>query len=442
MKATGTVIYVVMSVLLLSSCGSSDSEEPRGDYGCEGQFYSPTESCDLFSSGLLAVSKDDQWGYIDASGETVIDYNYNEASAFYGTTAIVKEDEAYYLIDKEGNHVTEGHDSLRRDPETGDVIYKEGRKYGLMDFDGDKLTDASYGAIHDSSEGLFGVKSNAKSGFIDTQGDIVIERQYGDIGKFSHDLAPAEKDGAFGYIDKDGQWVIEPSYEEARAFDHYERARVQLEDEEQLIDLSGETVLSASEIMTSGGPLYGAKDDDAMRLYDHDGNVFTDDEFTGIFEIQGYGVQVETEESELNILFDEEGNKVAEEPLWIPGTMDTVIAGGEPDDPSNVVLVETRDDYVDMKYPEQTHRFEVEEIMPMLNQDHVMFYEDDKAGLMDFEGERIIEPDYDELLLHDDDYIIFIDEGKNGVIDMEGNEIAPAQYSEMNTSLNIFEFND
>lgn len=66
-----------------------------------------TVNDNMFSAGKLAVQKDGLWGYIDGSGEMVIDAQYDEASPFAGNYAQVTLGSRYILIDADGNEVME-----------------------------------------------------------------------------------------------------------------------------------------------------------------------------------------------------------------------------------------------------------------------------------------------------------------------------------------------
>ena len=48
-----------------------------------------TVNDNMFSAGKLAVQKDGLWGYMDSSGEMVIDAQYDEATPFCGNYAVV-----------------------------------------------------------------------------------------------------------------------------------------------------------------------------------------------------------------------------------------------------------------------------------------------------------------------------------------------------------------
>ena len=55
-----------------------------------------------FSEGLAAVCKDGKWGYIDTSGQYVIEPKYQSARSFSDGVAIVDETDEWFIIDTKG----------------------------------------------------------------------------------------------------------------------------------------------------------------------------------------------------------------------------------------------------------------------------------------------------------------------------------------------------
>lgn len=71
-----------------------------------GQVVIPNDGWDgasPFYEGLAAVRKDGKWGYINTSGEYVIEPKYTMAKPFSCGVAIVSTEEEWFIIDAEGN---------------------------------------------------------------------------------------------------------------------------------------------------------------------------------------------------------------------------------------------------------------------------------------------------------------------------------------------------
>lgn len=118
-----------------------------------------TEACydsyGLFDeSGMAPVKKDNYWGYINASGETIIGHYFEDAKAFSGDCAVVKNNGKWGAIDSYGNYVVQ--------PEYNDVeingnfiIVKNDLKYyGAFNTEGNELITASRGIHNERYENI------------------------------------------------------------------------------------------------------------------------------------------------------------------------------------------------------------------------------------------------------------------------------------------------
>lgn len=108
-----------------------------------------------FSNGLAPVCKNDKYGYIDASGKTVIPFEYDLADAFDASgKAIVKQDGVFFLIDASGDRIT-------KDGYAGLIAYNGGKYYraslangiyGVIDAEGNTVVPQKYSWINYSSK--------------------------------------------------------------------------------------------------------------------------------------------------------------------------------------------------------------------------------------------------------------------------------------------------
>ncbi|MEA5621812.1 WG repeat-containing protein [Nostoc sp. UHCC 0251] len=164
-----------------------------------------------FSEGLAPVKTDGKWEYINKAGAFSIRQSFDEAYQFRESLAPVKKDNQWIYIDKDGEPVIQG-----------------------------KFDKISY-----FSEGLAAVKQDNKWGYINRQGNIVIQPQFDEprdtrrrfdcdatdiIGNkaeckhldnkhdFSEGLAAVYMNGKWGYIDRQGNPVIQPQFSQANNF--------------------------------------------------------------------------------------------------------------------------------------------------------------------------------------------------------------------------------
>lgn len=141
-----------------------------------------------YHEGMLAVIKNEKWGYLNTSGEHVLK-DYDFVTIFNSERAIVKKGSEFFIIDKQGNETNINVPNL--------------------------LT------IKRFSEGLAPFTTSDKlSGFIDTSGNIAIGANYNGVGYFKDGLAWARSGNDLtGFIDKTGQWVINPKFLKVGPFD-------------------------------------------------------------------------------------------------------------------------------------------------------------------------------------------------------------------------------
>ncbi|MFX1481238.1 MAG: WG repeat-containing protein [Promethearchaeota archaeon] len=209
-----------------------------------------------FQEGLACVKGGwvHQWGYINKAGNMVIKHQFFSASSFSDGLAKVKvseKDDEEGFIDKAGNIVIEPNKDLRvqfYDNFHEGVIAMEslirGKRFewrcGYIDTTGNWVISPQFDEVDGFqesyfSEGLAKVKigklEKAKYGFINIAGNVVIDPQFTDATKFSEGLASVQlkkqKKWIWGYIDKSGKMVINPQFAEAKAF-HDGLARVKI----------------------------------------------------------------------------------------------------------------------------------------------------------------------------------------------------------------------
>jgi len=233
-----------------------------------------------FNEGMCPVKKDNKWGFIDVSGNVVVEPKYGEVYGVYpkyinGLCLVKKSDENKWgFIDKTGNEViplkfysatsfydivaasytpadaknANTHARWRIIDRKGEIlvddagndhsyqtIVKEGRMgikrglgkeggfkilYGFVDVKGKDVIPVKFQEVRDFSEGLAAVKLNDKWGFIDTLGNTVIDFQFTEEPMpFSNGRTFVKGTNyKFGLLDKTGKLLVEPTYKQVFPF--------------------------------------------------------------------------------------------------------------------------------------------------------------------------------------------------------------------------------
>lgn len=218
-----------------------------------------------FKEGVCAVSGDTEdglkYGYINKSGQLIIDLQYDYASDFCeGLAWVYNEDEDIrFYIDLEGNRcfpynysncgnfvgnkavVQALHGKHFAIDKNGEILFKFNTKsfwhhvdskfisYGLEDkylwLNPDNQTNhfvfKNINMIYNHfNEGFAAVCSsvNNKWGFISDKAELLIPFIYDEAHNFNEGLAAVRTNNKWGFIDTDGKMVIAPSYDEAYDF--------------------------------------------------------------------------------------------------------------------------------------------------------------------------------------------------------------------------------
>ena len=174
-------------------------------------------------------------GFIDESGNMVIQPRFFDARPFSEGLAYVQSYEFRGFIDLQGRPVIKTDNDLTRDFHEGlAAVSSSGKGAGYIDRSGKMVIPKQYGFADDFSEGLAGVLVGKEFGFINTKGEMVISPRFVPrrgwyswdpiiaTSRFSEGLAPvaigSEFDRVWGYINHKGDFVIPPQFYAAQLF--------------------------------------------------------------------------------------------------------------------------------------------------------------------------------------------------------------------------------
>lgn len=188
---------------------------------------------------LLTYEQNGRFGYINRSGEIVLEAKYLDADLFYEGLAAVEDPitRSYGFIDTKGIYIVPplyhkvGRFLDGSAPVKKNNTSKGHAPWGLINKRGDILIDSIYRkfpSYEHYSDGVFNIPNhyyNSKTPYchaINTKGDTILENKFNDIGEFVNGITTARiqkgKVGLWGYINKKGEYLIEPKYEKAFDF--------------------------------------------------------------------------------------------------------------------------------------------------------------------------------------------------------------------------------
>lgn len=193
-----------------------------------------------FSEGYAVVSKDGSYMFINEKGEQAIAETFCEAQSFYKGYAAVISESLWTLIDTAGQKAFTGEYYMIERTEYGYWLFEDHNKYYI--FNG-TLMPVAYEAIWDYHEGYATVKRDGKYGFVNETGEEVIPCTYRWAGNFSGGLALVMSGEKYGYIDTTGAEAIPFIYDKVWEFDaKAERALVMRDGVYYYVDRAGNEI--------------------------------------------------------------------------------------------------------------------------------------------------------------------------------------------------------
>lgn len=386
----------------------------------------------LFNSGLVAVRKDNKWGYINNKGKIIIDLKYDEAYAFRDGHALVVLGSKSMIIDKKGSPVIDNDDyELYRDYETGLVIFIEDEKYGLMDLKGEVLSKKAYDDITAFSEGLAFVKLDDKYGIINNKGEIIVEPIYDDCHSFSQGLAAVEKEDKWGYIDKNGETKIEFLFDSASKFDEYGRARVYNSEANkyQLIDSTGKKLIESSNIRAHGGPLYAALENDNYYIYDYNGKKVSTKAFSQVYQIEKYFMNLrELDGENLNIWFTEKGLIYHSAKSSESNYMSTKYREFGFEVPEDYFIHNKEGDLIQVITKDNMFNLTGDDVTQYISKEKFIVKRNDRYGIINKDEKVLVDFLYDQLVKLTDDYFLYSIHSKIGILNSKYKIVINAEY--------------
>lgn len=171
-----------------------------------------------FSDGLCAVAMNEKWGYIDTTGKLVIDTVFDVASEFSDGIAWVLKDSITYAIGRSGQKLFVCDEPITRFS-CNRAIVKQDNAIWLVDRIGKKICELhldekeNHGLWRKSyqSDSLMSLVINGKASKIDTMGNVVLSTNFSGIGEFINGIAHVWNATQEGYIKENGDLlVLEP----------------------------------------------------------------------------------------------------------------------------------------------------------------------------------------------------------------------------------------
>lgn len=384
----------------------------------------------LFEENLVSVCKDGKWGYMNKSGEIVIDYQFDNVGNFTEDgLAYVVTDEKYGFIDKTGKYIVNPQYDDAYQFYDGFACVKQGEEYGYVNTLGDVAIDFQYDYASSFVNGYAVVVVGENWGIIDETGKYVINPQY-DISEFDvwfassslyadnikDILIPASKGEKYGYIDINGKTVIDFQFDDAYIFSDEGYAQVTVGEKCGLIDRAGKYVINTKydSLYYCGDDLYSFAIDYKYGLVSADGTEVASAQFDDISSIgDGYFL---VELGEKVGMIDSTGT-------YIINPTNQYLGGYG----NNLMVAKNNDKYGYINLNgEIAIDYQFEHATEFMNCDLAQVCLNGKYGYINTKGEYVINAIYHQAsVMYDDGFAWVVgDDKKMSIIDKEGNVIA------------------
>jgi hypothetical protein len=168
-----------------------------------------------FQEGLAGFVQGGDGGYINKKGEIVINPQFSGSGGFSeGLAAIYNGDYVGGYIDTKGTYVVNPQfESVGHFSEGMASIENDDYEYGYIDKEGKIIINPQFDDAGRFFSGLAWVEQGDKTGFIDKKGTFVINPQFNDVTDFYGDFALVDSGGRWGLIDKKGKYIVNPQFD-------------------------------------------------------------------------------------------------------------------------------------------------------------------------------------------------------------------------------------
>lgn len=256
-----------------------------GQFAIEPQF----EDGGDFSEGLAAVTTKDGIGFIDKTGNLkfLLKPDILAVGAFHDDLCLIRTiKDKYGYINKSGEIVIEPQFPEAKEFKGGLAIYMDTLNppnftYGFIDKKGKKVIIAQFDDASNFNEELAAVKIGNLWGFINVKGETVIPPQYTFAHSFKNGKAVVKKGELYGVIDKTGKFIITPRFSFMGNFSDngYAPASTGAESKMGYVNDKGVFVIQpefdAADEMVNGVAtiIHESKDDDLYGMINEKGKV-------------------------------------------------------------------------------------------------------------------------------------------------------------------------
>lgn len=165
---------------------------------------------------LNRVKKDGKWGFVDKNGKFIVPLKYDDAGIFSNGLAKVGKNRNWDYIDKTGK--VKFHFNYEKMGSYGDGLFPAERKgrWGYVDKKGKKVIDFKHDYAASFQNGFASVMNNWKMGLINKKGKMIYPCEseiYINFEENNKNVANIMQGGKYGLINKNGKEILACKYD-------------------------------------------------------------------------------------------------------------------------------------------------------------------------------------------------------------------------------------
>ena len=326
--------------------------------------YENIQSFETYVHGFLKTKRKNKYGVVNYGGKEIIKNKFDSINWNEGDFFVVKTDGKIGVIDETGNYILnpvsgdEIQSKVRLNGIDKYFVFKSNNKYGLVDYKGKVVIQPKYLTLSFwSREKIFYAKNKLhKIGLIDMEGNALVAVDY-DVLRFDdRDLIVIKKSGKYGAIDIKNNEILPLEYDDLYSFsnDSYSRLIATKNNKKALLDKKGSllTEMKYDRIHPIGDGIVSTFLNGKYGLMDENGNIILNNKYDNVKPT--YGDRIIAIQNSVSKLFNIQGNLL------------------------------TSQNYEGIEFINSLLYFAVKK--------------EGKYGLINFNGELIIQPAYDEIL--------------------------------------------
>ena len=230
--------------------------------------FLPYDKIRYCQEGLMMVSKNGLVGFVDKSGDLVIDFRWLSSTGFSQGISLVEDEEGLLFIDKNENPLFDKRWDKAMPFSGGCAPVCSDDLWGLIDTSGNLIADYLWDEIY-SFDSVYFVRKGERWGLLDSSGSVLFEPQWDKIVPSWEDKPEylfVVENGLYGIVNREGRMIKEPYWKSACSISGEYAALCDENGLYSLVDSSGNILFSTdkhihgvSENLVTVGKGWGGK---------------------------------------------------------------------------------------------------------------------------------------------------------------------------------------